>query len=136
MGDLALALVQVLHLQAQQVASRGEGEAGAGGVVPEQGDAQTGIKNLGGNVALAQIAQRVGHGEHAGQLLPGFIPGQEKVVLVHVAQVEPFQFLDNLLESVAHCDCSSLFAVKRGQSPSPPAGPVGGPFYFNCGGEK
>ena len=45
-GDLALALVQVLDLQAQQVAGGGEGKAGAGGVVPEQGDAQAGLEDL------------------------------------------------------------------------------------------
>ena len=77
-GDLALALVQVLDLQAQQVAGGGEGEAGAGGVVPEQGDAQAGLKDLGGDVVLPHVAQGVGHGEDGLQLVVGLVPGQKK----------------------------------------------------------
>ena len=56
-GDLALALVQVLDLQAQQVAGAGEGEAG-------------------------QIPQRVRHGKHPGDLLVRLVPSEEKVVFV------------------------------------------------------
>ena len=55
-GDLRLLLVQVLDLQAQQVAGGGEGEAGTGGVVAEDGDAQAGIEHTGALVALAQVA--------------------------------------------------------------------------------
>ena len=53
-----------LHLETQQVAGGGEGEAGAGGVVAEDGDAETGIEDAGALVALTQIAQGVRHGEH------------------------------------------------------------------------
>ena len=81
-GDLALALVQVLDLQAQQVAGAGEGEAGPGGVVPEEGDAQAGIKDPRGNVPLPQIPQRVRHGKHPGDLLVRLVPSEEKVVFV------------------------------------------------------
>ena len=42
----ALLLVQIADLQAKQVAGGGDGEAGAGGVVPEDGDAQAGVKDL------------------------------------------------------------------------------------------
>ena len=87
-GDLALALVQVLDLQAQQVAGGGEGEAGAGGVVAEQGDAQAGLKDLGGDVVLTHVAQSVGHGEHGLELVVGLLPGQEEVALVHLLEVE------------------------------------------------
>ena len=97
-GDLALALVQVLDLQAQQVAGGGEGEPGAGGVVPEQGDAQAGVEDLGGDVALPQIAQGVGHGEHGGQLVVGLLPGQEEVTLVHVLEVQAVQLVNIFLQ--------------------------------------
>src|SRR5699024_2399598 len=45
-GYLALALVEVLHLEAQQVAGRGEGETGPRGVVTEQADAQARLEDL------------------------------------------------------------------------------------------
>ena len=101
-GDLALALVQVLDLQAQQVAGGGEGEAGAGGVVPEQGDAQPGIEDFGGDVVFPHVAQRVGHGEHGGQLVVGLLPGQEEVAFVHRLKVQAVEFLNIGLQLGIH----------------------------------
>ena len=62
--DLALALVEILHFKTQQVAGGRKREARARAVVPKQRDAESGIENLGRNVAFAQISQRVGDGEH------------------------------------------------------------------------
>ena len=95
-GDLALLLVQVLDGQTQQVAGGGEGEPGAGGVVPEDGDAQAGIEDPGALVALAQVTQGVGHGEDGLQLLVGLVPGPVEVGLVHVVDVQLFQMLGQL----------------------------------------
>ena len=95
-GDLALLLVQILDVQAQQVACRGEGEAGTGGVVPEDGDAQTGVKHPGGLVALPQVPQGVGHGEDGVQLLVGLVPSPVEVGLVHIVDVQLFQMLCQL----------------------------------------
>ena len=79
------------YLKTQQVAGGGEGEAGAGGVVTEDGDAEAGIEDLGGLVALAQVAQGVGHGEDGVQLLVGLVPGPVEVGLVHVIDVQRLQ---------------------------------------------
>ena len=95
-GDLALLLVQVLDGQTQQVAGGGEGEPGAGGVVPEDGDAQAGVKDPGGLVPLPQVPQGVGHGEDGLQLLVGLVPGPVEVGLVHVVDVQLFQMLGQL----------------------------------------
>ena len=57
-GDLGFLLIEDLLLQAQQVARRGEREAGTGGVVAEQGDAEAGNEDLRGLVALAGRAGR------------------------------------------------------------------------------
>ena len=54
-GDLRLLFVQILNLQTQQITGGGKGEAGAGGVVPEDGDTQTGIKDPGGLIPLPEI---------------------------------------------------------------------------------
>ncbi len=99
MGDLALALVQVLDLQPQQIAGGGEGEASAGGVVPEQGDAQTGLENLGGDVVLPHIAQSVGHGEDGLDFVVRLVPGEEEVPLVHLLKVEGIELVNVFLKS-------------------------------------
>ena len=101
-GDLALALVQILHFQTQQVAGGGEGETGAGGVVAEQADAQTGLENLGGDVVLAHVTQGVRHGEHGLQLVSGLLPGEEEIVLVHFLEVQGVQLVDVALQSLVH----------------------------------
>ena len=95
-GDLGLLLVQILHLQAQQIAGRGEGEAGAGGVVAEEGDAQAGVKNPGGDVALPEVPQGVGHREHRLQLIGALVPRPVEVLPVHALDVERFQTLRKL----------------------------------------
>ena len=102
MGDLAFALVQILHFQAQQIAGGGEGEAGTGGVIPEQGDAQTGLENLGGDIVLTHIAQGVGHGEDGFQLVVGLFPGQEKVAIVHILEIQGVQLVNIGLQSLIH----------------------------------
>ena len=61
MGDLGFTLVQVLHLKAEQVAGAGKTEPGAGRVVPEQGNAKSGIKHPAGDVLLAHAAQDFGN---------------------------------------------------------------------------
>ena len=101
-GYLALALVEVLHLQAQQVAGRGKGEAGAGGVVAEEADAEAGLEDLGGDVVLAHVAESVGHGEHGLELVVGLVPGQEEVALVHLLEVELVEFVYVHLQSLVH----------------------------------
>ena len=102
MSDLALALVQILDLQTQQVAGGGKGETGAGRVVPEQGNAQTGLKDLGGDVVLAHIAQGIRHGKDGFQLVIGLVPGQEEVTLVHLFEVQGVQLVDIFLQSSVH----------------------------------
>ena len=87
-SDLGLLLVQVLQLKAEQVGSLREGEARTGGVVAEQGDAQAGVEDPGGLVALAQVAQRVGHGEDRVDLLVALVPRPVEVALVHVIDVQ------------------------------------------------
>ena len=59
MGDLAGFFVQVLDIQPQEVAGGSEGESGSGGVIPEDGDAQARVKNLGGDVSFPQIPETV-----------------------------------------------------------------------------
>ena len=100
-GDLGLLLVEVLHLETQQVAGGGEGETGAGGVVAEDGDAETGIEDAGALVALTQIAQSVRHGEHGVQLLVGLVPRPVKVVFIHIVDVQLLQVLRQL-NGLAH----------------------------------
>ena len=109
-GDLGLLLVQILHLQAQQVAGGGEGEAGAGGVVAEDGDAQAGIEDPGALVALAQVTQGVGHGEHGVNLVVGLVPGPVEVGLVHIVDMQRLQMACQL-DGLAHSVFSPLFYV-------------------------
>ena len=87
-GDLRLLFVQILNLQTQQITGGGKGEAGAGGVVPEDGDTQTGIKDPGGLIPLPEIPQRIGYGEDGLQFLIGLVPSPIKVGLIHIVDVQ------------------------------------------------
>ena len=90
-SDLGLLLVQNLLFQTQQVAGGSEGEAGTGGVVAEQGNAQAGIKNTGALVALTQVTQSVGYGEDGVDLIIGLVPSPIEIALIHVVDVQGLQ---------------------------------------------
>ena len=101
-GYLALALVQVLDLEAQQVAGRGEGETGPRGVVTEQADAQARLEDLRADVVLTHVPKGVSNREHGLQLVVRLVPGQEKVALVHVLEVQLVQLVYVHLQSLVH----------------------------------
>ena len=111
-GDLAHLLVEHLLLKTEEVAGGGEGEAGAGGIVAEDGDAEAGVEHLGVLVALAQVAQGVRHGEDRVDLLVGLVPGPVEVVLVHIVDVERFE-MTRQFDSLAHGDDSPLSFLYR-----------------------
>ena len=100
-GDLAFALVKVLHLEAEQIAGRSKREARAGGIIPEEADAKAAVKNFCGNVVLPEVAQRIRNGEHGLQLITRLFPGQEKVAFIHVFKIQLVEFVGKLLY-VAH----------------------------------
>ena len=106
-GDLRLFLVQDLLLQAQQVAGGGEGETGAGGIVTEQGNAQAGVEDTGALVALAQVAQSVGHGEDSIDFVIGLVPSPIEIILIHVIDVQGVQMAGQF-NGLAHVDHLSL----------------------------
>ena len=109
-GDLGLLLVEILRGQAEEVARGREGEAGTGGVVTEDGDAEAGVEDLGGLVALAQIAQGVGHGEDRVDLVVGFVPGPIEVGLVHIVDAERLK-MSRKFYSFAHNILSLLRCI-------------------------
>ena len=86
--DLGLLFIEHLLLKTQQVARGGKREARARGVVTEDRNAETGIEDLRVLVALAQVAQRVGHGEDRVDLLVALVPRPVEVGLVHVIDVQ------------------------------------------------
>ena len=90
MGNLGLALVQILLGQAEQVEGGGVGETGTGGVVTKHRDAKTGIEQLGGDVFGAQSLEGLGQFEHQRQLLRGLLPGQQEVFFMQVG----LEFID------------------------------------------
>ena len=94
MCDLALALVQILNLQTEQVAGGGKGEAGAGGIVSEKGNAQTGLKHFGGNIVLPHIPESIRHGKDRLDLIVGLLPGEKEVSLVHLFKIQTVQFVN------------------------------------------
>ena len=107
MGDLGLLLIEDLLLEAEEVAGGGEGEAGTGGVVAEQGDGQTRVEDLGRNVILAQLAQGVGDDVESLELIGGLIPGVQEVAAVHTLKIEAVQLLDELGKLSVHVNILS-----------------------------
>ena len=94
---LGLALIQVLYLQAKEIAGGGKGKAGAGGIVAEEGDSQPTLKYLGGNVVLPHIAEGVCQGPHGHELIIGFLPGEEEISLVHLFKIQGVQLINIIL---------------------------------------
>ena len=112
-GNLGLLLIENLLFQTQEVAGRSKREAGTGGVVAEQGNAETGVEDLRGLVALAQIAQGVGYGKDRVDFVVGLVPGPVEVGLVHVVDAQGFQ-MSCKLNSFAHNSFSlkNLYILK------------------------
>ena len=100
-GYLALAFFKIPDGDAQQVAGGSKGEAGAGAVVTEDGNADAGIEDTSGDVVLPQMAQGVGHFENGLDLIIGFLPGQEEIPVVHLFKIQPVEDIGILLY-VAH----------------------------------
>ena len=86
--DLGFLFIKYLLLKTQQVARGGKREARTRGVVTEDRNAETGVEDLRVLVALAQVAQRVGHGEDRVDLLVALVPRPVEVGLVHVIDVQ------------------------------------------------
>ena len=99
--DLGLLFIEHLLLKTQQVARGGKREARARGVVTEDRNAETGIEDLRVLVALAQVAQRVGHGEDCVDLLVGLVPRPVEVGLVHIIDVQRLK-VARQFNSLAH----------------------------------
>ena len=99
-GDLGAALVQVLDAQSQQIGGREKRKTRAGGLVAEDADRQTGIEAAGGDVRAAQPLQGIGHGHDFPELIHGFLPGQQKVLVKEIAR-KGVDFLQQRLK-IAH----------------------------------
>ena len=110
-GDLGLALVEVLELEAKKVRGLGEREARAGGVVTEERDREAGVEDARGDVALAEVAQRGGHGVEGAELVGGLVPGVQEVGVVHAGEVVALELVEKRGEVLSHC--GSLSRIRR-----------------------
>ena len=97
MCNLGFLLVQILYFKSKKVAGRSEGETGTCGVVTENGDSQTTLEYLRGNIVLSHEAEGVSNCENSLQLLVCFIPCPEEVVVVHFFEVKAVKLVDIIL---------------------------------------
>jgi len=102
MGNLALLFIEVLYLQAKEVAGRSEGEAGTGRVIAENRDAQTAFEYTGRNIVLTHIAECVGENPDGFQFVIGLVPGEEKVVFIHILEIKGFKLIQIILQVLFH----------------------------------
>ena len=72
--------------------------------------AEAGVEDLGGLVALAQVAQGVGHGEDRVDLVVGLVPGPIEVGLVHIVDAERLK-MSRKFYSFAHNILSLLRCI-------------------------
>ena len=86
--DLGFAFVQVLHLEAQQVARAGEAETGAGGLVAEDGYSKSAVEEAAGQVVLPQFPKDLRRQESGPDLGVALVPGKQKVAGKHSAVIE------------------------------------------------
>ena len=101
-GDLRLALIEVLELKAQEVRGLGEREARARGVVTEERDGEARVKDARRDVALAEVAQGGGHDVERAQLVSGLVPGVQEVGVVHAGEVVALELVEKRGEVLGH----------------------------------
>ena len=65
--------------------------------------AVTGIEDLGGDVALAEVAQGGRDGVEGAQLVGGLVPGVQEVRAVHTLEVKALEHVDVLLDLAHIC---------------------------------
>ena len=87
-SDLGFLFVQILYGQAQKVACGSERKTGTCGIITENGDAQSGLKYLGGDVVFSHESEGVGYSENSLQLVVCLIPGPEEIVVVHFFEIQ------------------------------------------------
>ena len=73
--DLGFSFVQILYFEAEEIARRSKAETRTGRVVAEEGDSQAAVKNLSGDIVLAQMAQSIRYSKNSIQLVAGLFPG-------------------------------------------------------------
>src|SRR3989304_4609802 len=88
MGDLGLALIQVLHLEPQEIACASKTEPRTGRLIPEERYGQAAVKEAAGNVVHSQAAQNLSRKKGGLELVIAFVPRQQKIILVHASTVE------------------------------------------------
>ena len=111
MSDLALLLIQILYFEAEQIAGRSKAEARACGIVAEQADAKPGLKHFGGNVILAHVAKRIGHGKYRIDLVIRLLPGQEEVIFIHLFEIKFIQLINISLKFCVHIHLPNIKSV-------------------------
>jgi len=83
-GDLALALVHVEDVEAEEGAGGGEAAAGAGGLVAEDAHGTAALKDLAGDVLLVELMEGLGGVDKSIKLGFAVVPGTKKITAVHV----------------------------------------------------
>ena len=74
-----------------------KGETCYGGIVAENGNTQAAFKYLCGNVVFSHKTQRVSYSKYSLQLLVRLVPGPEKIVVVHLLEVQTVQLINIVL---------------------------------------
>ena len=87
-SDLRFFLIQILNLKAKKVACRSKGETGSCGVVAENRNPETALKYLCGNVVFSHKTESVRNSKNSFQLFICLIPCPEKVVIVHLLEIQ------------------------------------------------
>jgi len=102
-GDLALGLVHIENREAKKGAGRGEGGAGASGLVTEDGHSAVALEHTAAHVLLVELLKSLSSQNESVDLLLRVIPGAEEVTTVHLHLLhEGLELLKNNFQLVCH----------------------------------
>jgi len=102
-GNLALALVHVEDVEAEEGAGRGKAAAGAGGLVTEDAHGTAALKDVAADVLLVELVESLSSVDKSIDLSLAVVPGAEEVTTVHFNIIhERLELLQNLFQLVCH----------------------------------
>ncbi len=103
-------LVEVLHLEAEEIARRGVAEPGPGGLVPKDRDPQTAVEDPGRQIPLSHRPQDSCDLEHAKEFVLRLFPSEKEVLRVQAPGLSLRELPNHLLNTdLVHAVLLSLF---------------------------
>jgi len=109
-GNLALGLIHIKNRETKKSAGRGEGRAGASGLVTEDRHSAVALKDTAADVLLVELLNGLSDEDESVDLLLRVIPGAKEVTTVHIHLLhERLELLKNNFKLICHLSCMCVY---------------------------